>query len=169
MPGRKPQSVDEYLSAQPETVRNVLERVREVIRRALPRAEEVISYSIPAYRMPGGVVIFFAGWKEHFSLYPASDALVAELGDALSRYEISKGTIRFPISKIIPATLIARIAKLRAREVEQRMTAKAAAPKKKPAVPKRKAAAPRKKASAGARPVASRSRGGTRTRSTRRS
>lgn len=113
-------SVDEYIASQPEAVRGVLERVRSTIRKALPGAEEVISYQIPAYRLPGGMVIYFAGWKKHFSIYPATDHVVAAFRSELSRYTLSKGTIRFPLSEPVPVRLIAAIAKLRAKEVAER-------------------------------------------------
>jgi uncharacterized protein YdhG (YjbR/CyaY superfamily) len=124
--------MDEYIASQPEALHGLLERVRSTIRKALPGAEEVISYQIPAYRLHGRVVLFFAGWKQHFSLYPASAELVAALKDDLAPYEISKGTIRFPLDEAVPVRLIARIAKFRAKEAGERAKAKQAA-KRKPA------------------------------------
>jgi uncharacterized protein YdhG (YjbR/CyaY superfamily) len=113
-------SVDEYLASQPEALRSVLERVRATIRRALPMAEETISYQIPAYTLPQGAVIYFAGWKKHYSLYPATAPVVAALQNELVGYERSKGTIRFPLAQPVPVKLIERIAKLRAKEVRDR-------------------------------------------------
>jgi uncharacterized protein YdhG (YjbR/CyaY superfamily) len=104
-------SVDEYIATHPADVQVVLQRVRATIRKALPGAEETISYQIPTYKRHGGYVIYFAGWKKHFSLYPASARLVARFKDELAPYEISKGTIRFPLSEPVPVRLIARIAK----------------------------------------------------------
>ncbi len=116
-------SVDEYIGAQPEGSRPTLERVRNTIRKAVPNAEEVMAYQIPTYKLNGKAVIYFAGWKQHFSLYPATAGVVAEFGDDLSPYEISKGTIRFPLSTDVPANLISRIAKHRAKEVTERAKA----------------------------------------------
>lgn len=113
-------SVDDYIDAQPDDVRGVLNRVRSIIRRALPKAEEVISYQIPAYRLHGERVLFFAGWKQHYSLYPAGERLVAAFKGELAPYKISKGTIRFPLSEPVPVKLIERIAKFRAKEVAKR-------------------------------------------------
>jgi uncharacterized protein YdhG (YjbR/CyaY superfamily) len=110
-------SVDEYIASQPESVQSVIELVRKIIQKAVPGADEVISYQIPAYKMNGGAVIYFAGWKQHYSLYPATDQVVAACKDDLAPYEVSKGTIRFPLSGPVPVKLIARIAKLRAKEV----------------------------------------------------
>jgi uncharacterized protein YdhG (YjbR/CyaY superfamily) len=119
-------SVDEYIATQPEGVRKALQRVRGAIRKAVPGAEEGISYQIPAYKLDGGPVVYFAGWKEHFSLYPATGELVAAFEDDLAPYKVSKGTIRFPLSKPVPVKLIERIAKFRAEETRARQQAKRA-------------------------------------------
>src|SRR5437868_14735052 len=113
-------SVDEYMASQPDAVRGLLRRVRSTVREALPRAEEVISYNIPAYKMDGGTVLYFAAWKQHYSLYTATDRLIEALNDEHARYEISKGTIRFPLSQAVRVKLIRQIAKFRAKEVADR-------------------------------------------------
>ena len=120
-------SVDEYIASQPEATRGVLERVRRTIRKALPGAEEVISYQIPAYKLNGRTVIYFAGWRQHYSVYPSTDRLVARFKNDLARYEVSKGTIRFPLSEAVPVKLIEAVARFRGKEVAEREKAKAAA------------------------------------------
>jgi uncharacterized protein YdhG (YjbR/CyaY superfamily) len=95
-------SVDEYIATRPEDVQAILQRVRRTIRKAVPGAEEVISYQIPTYKLHGGYVVYFAGWKQHYSLYPATDQLVAAFKDDLAPYEVNKGTIRFPLSQPVP-------------------------------------------------------------------
>jgi uncharacterized protein YdhG (YjbR/CyaY superfamily) len=111
------QSVDEYIASQPETIRDLLERVRSAIRKAVPQAAEGISYKIPAYKLPGGPVLYFAVWKQHISLYPATATMVAAFKNDIAPYVVHKGTIRFPLAQPIPMKLIARIAKFRAKEV----------------------------------------------------
>ena len=117
-------SVDGYISAQPEAAQVVLNHVRSTLRKALPGAEEVISYKIPAYKLHGEIVLYFAGWKQHYSLYPAGERLVAAFKDQLGSYKMGKGTIRFPLSEPVPAKLIERIAKFRAHEAAQREKSK---------------------------------------------
>ena len=124
------QSVDEYLASKPEPVQRILRRVGETIRKAVPAAEEVISYQIPAYKLHGRAMIYYAGWKQHYSLYPATAGLVTAFEDELAPYQISKGTIRFPLSGPVPVRLIARIAKFRAKEVAELEKAKAAKAKR---------------------------------------
>ena len=126
-------SVDEYIASQPAAVQSVLTQVRAAIRKALPKAEEVISYKIPTYKLHGGAVLYFAGWKQHYSLYPAGAHLVAAFQDELAPYKVNKGTIRFPLSQPVPVKLIERVAKFRAKELTQRKTAKEAPQKKRQA------------------------------------
>ena len=123
-------SVDEYIAAQPEQVQRALKRVRNAIRKAVPAAEEVISYKMPAYKLHGHIVAFFAGWTRHYSLYPASGHVVAAFKDELTPYEIRKGTIRFPLAKPVPVKLIERLVKFRAKEVAEREKAKASKTRK---------------------------------------
>lgn len=123
-------SVDEYIGTHPKSVQAILRRVRSAIRRAVPKAEEVISYQIPAYKQDGGRVVYFAGWKEHYSLYPASARLLAAFERDLARYEVEKATIRFPLAEPVPTKLIERIVKFLAKETAARAKAKLAARKK---------------------------------------
>ena len=115
-------SVDEYIASLPEHVQPAVQRVRDTLRKAVPGAQEVISYQISAVRTDGGIVLYFAGWKEHVSIYPVTDALVASFGDELQPYRASKGTLRFPLDRPLPVRLIARLAKFRAAEVAERAT-----------------------------------------------
>ncbi len=121
-------SVDEYIASQPDRTRGILERVRATIRKAIPGAEETLSYQIPTYKIGGTAAIYFAGWKEHFSIYPATQTLMTDLGDDLAPYKISKGTIRFELSDAVPVKLITRIAKHRMAEVRAKVKAKSEKP-----------------------------------------
>jgi uncharacterized protein YdhG (YjbR/CyaY superfamily) len=123
-------SVDEYIATHSEDVQAILQRVRRTIRNAVPVAEEMISYQIPAYKLHGSAVLYFAGWKQHYSLYPATDRLVWAFKSELAPYKVSKGTIRFPLSEPVPVKLIADIAKFRAKEGAMRARAKPAASKR---------------------------------------
>ena len=110
-------TVAEYIASKPRDVQVLLKPLRDAILKAVPEADEVISYQIPGYKLKGVPLLYFAAWKEHFSLYPANDALVAAFKKELSRYERSKGTIRFPLAELVPVRLIERIAKFRAKQV----------------------------------------------------
>jgi uncharacterized protein YdhG (YjbR/CyaY superfamily) len=109
-----PKSVDEYIAAQPEAVRPKLEQVRAAIRRAVPEAVESISYRMPGYKLHGKPMLYFAGFKKHYSLFAASGSFFTAIEVELTGYELHKGTIHFPLSKPVPVKLISRIANLRA-------------------------------------------------------
>ncbi|MDQ1452121.1 MAG: hypothetical protein QOK38_1987 [Acidobacteriaceae bacterium] len=130
MPRAEFKSVDEYIAAQPAASQVALGRVRCAIRAAAWGAEEGISYKIPAYTLHGTVVLYFAGWKQHYSIYPADDRLVAAFDGELEQYRASKGTLRFPLSVPVPVKLIERIARYRVKEIAERKRAKTMAPKK---------------------------------------
>jgi uncharacterized protein YdhG (YjbR/CyaY superfamily) len=120
-------SVDDYIASQPKEVRGLLERVRAAIAKAVPGAEEQISYGIPAFKLYGRPVLYFAGWKQHYSLYPSTAPLVEAFKNELAPYEINnKGTIRFPLSQPVPVKLIAGLARFRAKEVAANVQAKGA-------------------------------------------
>jgi uncharacterized protein YdhG (YjbR/CyaY superfamily) len=120
-------SVDEYIAAQPEAVQEILGRVRATIRKAVPGAQEVISYKMPTYMLDGDRLLYFAVWKQHYSIYAATKQVVAAFEDELASYEIDKGTVRFPLSEPVPVKLIERIVKFRAKEIAGRRKAKTSA------------------------------------------
>src|SRR4051795_8451531 len=94
-----PKSVDEYIAAQPEALRPKLEQVRAAIRKAVPDAVEGIGYRMPGYKLNGRPLLYFAGFKEHYSLFAASGTFLAALEEELRDYELRKGTIRFSLTK----------------------------------------------------------------------
>jgi len=92
-----PPSVDEHLATLPDERRAALEALRQTIRAAAPEATETIAYGMPALRSHGGqFLVSFAAYKAHNSLFPASEAVVEALGEALTPYLAGKGTVRFP-------------------------------------------------------------------------
>jgi uncharacterized protein YdhG (YjbR/CyaY superfamily) len=130
MKSAAPRNVAAYIAGFPRPVQTVLKRVRGIIRKAVPAAEEVISYQIPAFKLHGKPVVYFAAWKDHYSLYPSNTRLVAAFKDKLEGYERAKGTIRFPLSEPVPVKLIEGIAKFRAKEVADGQKVKAPPRKK---------------------------------------
>ena len=115
-------SVDEYIAAADPQAKKALKDIRKTIKGAAPKAEEVISYQIPGYKYHG-MLVFFAAWKNHISLYPAPWK-AEDLKKEMSAYEGSKGTIKFPLDKPMPLTLIKKMVKYRIRENEMRAALK---------------------------------------------
>ena len=115
----KPKSVDEYLATVPEPARATLNRIRATIRSIVPaKTEEVISYGIPAFRYKG-MLVWYAAFSTHCSLFPTA-SVIQKFKNELKGYQISKGTIQFPVEKPPPAALIKKIVKARIAQNEQR-------------------------------------------------
>ncbi len=110
-------SIDEYIAAQPKNVQPLLRQLRQVIHEAAPNAEEAISYQMPAFKQ-GGVLVWFAAFKNHIGFFPKTTAIEA-FKDKLASYKTSKGTIQFPLDKPIPFELVAEIARFRVKENAQ--------------------------------------------------
>jgi uncharacterized protein YdhG (YjbR/CyaY superfamily) len=109
-------AVDTYLAAQPEANRVLLERVRATVADACPDAVEVISYGMPGFRVGGKLLISFAGYRRHCSLYPATAEMQAALGDELTPFLAEKATIRFSPRHPLPEPLLRRIVEILAAE-----------------------------------------------------
>jgi len=115
-----PTSVEDYLAAVPEKSRAALEKLRKTIKAAAPEATETISYQMPAFKDHGRFLVSYAAFKDHCSLFPASNAVMEALGEELNPYFSGKGTLRFTADKPIPAALVKKIVKARIEENDAR-------------------------------------------------
>lgn len=108
-----PKTVDDYLAGVPEPARTTLAKVRAAIRSALPQeAEEVISYQMPMVKYRG-MLLGYAAFKDHCSLFFATSNLPDSIKEDVSKYQTSKGTLQFPLDKPLPAALVKKITKAR--------------------------------------------------------
>jgi uncharacterized protein YdhG (YjbR/CyaY superfamily) len=110
--------VNEYLAALPEESRAVLQGLRETIKAAAPEATETISYQMPTFKQDGRFLVSYAAYKNHFSLFPASKAVMDAHGDQLKPYFSGKGTLRFTADRPITPDLVGRVVKTRLAELE---------------------------------------------------
>lgn len=115
---QKSKTVDEYLAALPEPARTTLNKIRATVRSVVPAGTgEVLSYGIPAFKYQK-ILVWYAAFAGHCSLFPTA-AVIARFKSELKDYELSKGTIQFPIDKPLPAALLKKMIKARLSEVEK--------------------------------------------------
>jgi uncharacterized protein YdhG (YjbR/CyaY superfamily) len=109
--------IDRYLAALDEPKRTSLEALRQSILEVVPDAEQCLSYGMPAFRLHGKVVAGFAAFKQHLSYLPHSGSVLPALGDDLARYEMTKGSLHFPINKPLPKRLVKKLITTRMRQL----------------------------------------------------
>jgi uncharacterized protein YdhG (YjbR/CyaY superfamily) len=115
-----PKNVDEYLARVPQPARSTLKKVRAAIRSALSReATEAISYQIPVFKYKGRPLVWFAAFSNHCSLFPTA-SVIAAFKNELKGFQISKGTIQFPVDKPLPAALLKKMVKMRLAQNEKK-------------------------------------------------
>jgi len=113
----KPKTIDEYLAAVPAEQRAALQKIRTSIKAAAPTAVEGFSYGLPAFLVDGKAIAGFAAAKNHCSYYPMSGSVVETMGDALAKYETSKGAVAFQSNKPLTAALVKKLVKCRIAEI----------------------------------------------------
>ena len=111
---KKPKAHDDYLAAVSSDKRAVLEKLRKAIKAAAPKAEECISYQLPAFRLNGRFPVAYGAAANHCAFYPGS--VITSLKNELKGYDTSKGTVRFPANKPLPAALVRKLVKWRIAE-----------------------------------------------------
>ena len=114
----KRKTIEDYLEGVSVHQRKALQKLRQAIHAVAPKAKECISYGIPAFRLNGCSLVFFAAWANHCALYPGNSATLKNFQDDLKDFQTSKGTIRFSPEKPLPVTLVKKLVKARMAQVE---------------------------------------------------
>lgn len=112
----KASSVDEYIKSFPADVQTILQKIRQVIKQAVPAAEESIAYAMPAYKLNGKPLVYFAGYDKHIGFY-ATPTGHSAFNKELSQYKQGKGSVQFPLDQPIPYDLIEKIAIYKSQNV----------------------------------------------------
>jgi uncharacterized protein YdhG (YjbR/CyaY superfamily) len=112
----KAANVDEYMATLPEDRRAVMQWLRATIRGAAPDAVEVITYGMPGFKSHGTFLVSYDAYKKHYSLFPASEAVIEACGEELTPFLSGRGTISFKPDKPLSTEVLARIVKVRVAE-----------------------------------------------------
>jgi uncharacterized protein YdhG (YjbR/CyaY superfamily) len=111
-------AVDQYILSFPEEVQSRLNEVRALISSAAPAAKESMAYGMPAYKLNGKPLVYFAAFKHHIGLYalPSGHAAFAK---ELSKYKQGKGSVQFPLNDALPIELITEMVAFRIEKNER--------------------------------------------------
>jgi uncharacterized protein YdhG (YjbR/CyaY superfamily) len=118
----QPKDIDEYIAAFPPRVQKLLQQIRDIVRKAAPDAREAIKYQMPTFVL-GQNLVHFAAFQKHIGFYPTPSAIKG-FSSELAGYVWAKGSVQFPLEKVIPMPLIRRMVEFRVEEVRQKMGAK---------------------------------------------
>ena len=108
-------TIDEYINTFPPDIQKILERIRQTVREAAPEAIETISYQMPAFKLNGRNLVYFAAFKNHIGFYPIPSGIEA-FKKELAPYIKGKGTLQFPLNRPVPYDLVKKIVVFRAKE-----------------------------------------------------
>jgi uncharacterized protein YdhG (YjbR/CyaY superfamily) len=120
MNDKKPLTINAYIALFPKDIQVLLEGMRKTIQEAAPDAEEAIRYQMPAFRMNGKNLVFFAAFAHHIGFYPIPSGMTA-FKKELSIYKQGKGSVQFPLDEPIPFDLVRKIVLYRVKEMEADM------------------------------------------------
>jgi uncharacterized protein YdhG (YjbR/CyaY superfamily) len=109
--------IDEYIAALPQHQARALSELRAALVAAAPDALETISYSLPALRLRKKVLVYYAAFKDHLSLFPASGSVMSKLGPELRDHFAGKGTIQFTPDHPLPPAVVEQIVAIRREEI----------------------------------------------------
>lgn len=110
-----PTTTESYIAKFPKEVQTILKQVRATIKEVAPKADESISYGMPAFKLNGKPLVYFAGYKNHIGFY-ATPTGHAQFKKEFSRYKHGKGSVQFLLDAPLPLGLIAKIVKFRVQE-----------------------------------------------------
>jgi len=111
----KSKTIDDYIKTYPKPVQVLLKKLKQAIKSAVSKTTEGISYGIPTFYLNGKYLVYFAAFKNHISVYPATTAAVTKI-KGLSAYKVSKGTLKFPLDKPLPFDMIKKFVRNRVAE-----------------------------------------------------
>jgi uncharacterized protein YdhG (YjbR/CyaY superfamily) len=112
-------AVDAYIKGLAADRQEPMRQLRETIRAAAPDADEVITYKMPGFKAGTAFLVSYDAFKAHYSLFPADDVIIAELGDEVLPHVKGRGTLQFPADRPLPLDLIRRIVEIRVRELAE--------------------------------------------------
>ena len=109
--------IDDYIAALPEDQAQALTELRQTVAAAAPDAVEAVSYSMPAFKLGKRVLVYYAAFSDHLSLFPASGSVMEKLGPELQAHFTGRGTLQFTPDRPLPRDVVLQIVDIRRQEI----------------------------------------------------
>lgn len=113
-------AIDEYLQTATPSQKVALEHIRDIVLTLAPEAEQGMGYGIPVFKYKKRPLIYFAAFKNHMSMFPASDEMIAAVGKDLEKFRAAKGTLHFTEEEPIPDAMLTKIIQFRLAAITQK-------------------------------------------------
>lgn len=110
-------TVDNYIDGFNGEVRERLMTIRNIIRGVVPDAEESVSYGMPAYKLNGKPLVYFAAFPKHIGFYATPNGH-EKFKSEFAAYKQGKGSVQFPHTEPLPEDLIRRVVLFRASQTQ---------------------------------------------------
>lgn len=110
-------TVDKYLENFSGETHQRLETIREAIKQEAPEAIESIAYGMPAYKLHGKPLVYFAGYSKHLGFYATPNGHKA-FEKKFSKYKQGKGSVQFPLDQPLPIDLIREVIRYRIQQIK---------------------------------------------------
>ncbi|GGD93196.1 iron chaperone [Maribacter cobaltidurans] len=107
---------EEYSSHFPAEIQKKLHLLKKLVKETAPEAVEGISYGMPAYKLKGKPLVYFAAQKNHFGFY-ATPSVHAAFEAELAGYKRGKGSVQFPFNEELPLEVIKKMVSFKVKEL----------------------------------------------------
>lgn len=108
--------VTAYISGFPRPIKQRLNEIRKIIITIAPEAVESISYGMPAYKLKGKPLVYFAGYEKHVGFYATPNGH-KKFTKEFSAYKQGRGSVQFPHDQPLPTDLIKKVVQFRLQAI----------------------------------------------------
>ena len=110
-------ALETYLAGQPVAHAELLRDLRARVLAAAPGATDAMSYGMPALKVEGKALIWFASWARHCSVYPVGPGFLAAHPELAGYGHSVKGALHISERQPLPDRVIADLVRDRLGEL----------------------------------------------------
>ncbi|HSU27270.1 MAG TPA: DUF1801 domain-containing protein [Chitinophagaceae bacterium] len=120
MPRKAPKNVSDYFRSIPPGSKTGMKKLRANIKKVFPEGEETISYQIPTIKYKGKMLMAYAAFTKHYSLFPVNKLIKKALSEELKKYRVKGFTLQVGFDQVLPASFLKKIIRIRKWEIDEK-------------------------------------------------